>query len=34
MQIVERHVAAWCRQARLDLVILGVGEFHERSIAY
>ena len=32
-QIVERHVAAWRRQTRLDLAILGVGDFHVRSIA-
>ena len=33
MQIVERHVATWCRQARRNLAILGVGDFHVRSIA-
>ena len=29
---VERHVAALGRQARLDVAILGVGDFHVRSI--
>jgi hypothetical protein len=33
VQIVERHVAAWRWQTRLDLAILGVGDFHGRSIA-
>ena len=33
VQIVEPHVAALPRQARLDLAILCVGDFHVRSIA-
>ena len=33
LPIVERHVAAWCRQTSFDLTILGVGEFHVRSIS-
>ena len=33
LQIVERDVAAWCRQTRRDVAILGVGDFHGRSIA-
>ena len=33
VQIVERHVAAWRRQTRRDVAILGVGDFHVRSIA-
>ena len=33
VQIVERHVAALCRQTRLDVAILGFGDFHVRSIA-
>ena len=33
VQIIERHVATLCRQTRLDLTILGVGDFHGRSIA-
>ena len=33
VQIVERHVAAWGRQTRLDVAILCVGNFHVRSIA-
>ena len=33
VQIVERHVAALGRQARLDVAILGVGDFHVRSIS-
>ena len=33
VQIVERHVAAWCRQTRRDVAILCVGDFHVRSIA-
>jgi hypothetical protein len=31
--MVERHVAAWRRQTRLEVAILGVGNFHVRSIA-
>jgi len=33
VQIVERHVAALRRQTRLDVAILGVGDFHVRSIS-
>ena len=33
LQIVERHIAAWRRQRRRDVAILGVGDFHGRSIA-
>jgi hypothetical protein len=33
VQIVERHVAPLCRQTRLDLAILGVGDFHGPSLA-
>jgi hypothetical protein len=33
VQIVERHVAAWRRQTRLDLAILRVGDFHVRRLA-
>ena len=33
VQIVEHHVAAGCRQAWLDLAILGVGDFLVRSIS-
>ena len=33
LQIVKRHVAAWRRQTRRDVAILGVGDFHARSIA-
>jgi len=33
MQIVERHIAAWRRQPRRDVAILGVGDFNVRSIA-
>ena len=33
VQIVERHVAAWCRQTRRDVAILCVGDFHVRSIS-
>ena len=33
LQIVERDVAALCRQASLDVTILSLGEFHVRSIA-
>lgn len=32
-QIVERHVAAGRRQTRRNMAILGVGDFHVRSIA-
>ena len=33
VQIVERDVAAWRRQPRREVAILGVGDFHVRSIA-
>ena len=33
VQIVERHVAAWRRQPRLDLTLRCIGDFHGRSIA-
>ena len=33
LQIVERHVATWRRQTRLDLAILCGGDFHVHSIA-
>ena len=33
VQIVERHVAAWRRQPRLDLAILSVGDFPVRSLS-
>lgn len=33
LQIVQRDVAAWRRQTRLDLAILSDGDFHGRSIA-
>lgn len=33
LPIVKCHVAAWCRQTAFDVTILGVGEFHVRSIA-
>ena len=33
LQIVERHIAALRRQPRRDVAILGVGDFHVRSIA-
>lgn len=33
LQIVERDVAAWYRQASLDVTILSLGEFHVRNIA-
>ena len=31
--IVEPHVAAWRRHTRLDVAILGVGDFNRRSIS-
>jgi hypothetical protein len=33
VQIVERHVAAWPRQARLDVAIRCVGDFPIRRIS-
>ncbi len=33
VSMVERHVAAWRPQTRRDLALLGVGDFHVRSIA-
>jgi hypothetical protein len=33
VQIVERHVAAWRRQTRLDVAIRGVGDFQVRPLA-
>jgi hypothetical protein len=33
LQLIECHVAAWRRHARLDVAILGVRDFHARSIA-
>lgn len=33
LPIVERDIAALGRQASLDVTILGLGEFHGRSIA-